>query len=136
MALYQETRVNKGVLLSNSSTFIASMEIEENTQAQIPQLTRSSDVWFDDGTVVLQAETTLFRVYRGVLVAQSPIFRDTFAIPQPPAQEMYEGCPVILLHDSPGDLELFLLATHDAGYVNLLGYSARFAARTDSESSH
>ncbi|KAJ7729964.1 hypothetical protein B0H16DRAFT_1586082 [Mycena metata] len=75
-----------------------------------------SDVWFEDGTVVLQAETTLFRVYRGVLAAQSPIFRDTFAIPQPPTPETYEGCPLVVLPDAPGELRYFLMATHDAGY--------------------
>jgi hypothetical protein len=32
---------------------------------------RSTDVWYDDGTLVLCAEDTLFRVYRGVLAAQS-----------------------------------------------------------------
>ncbi|KAJ6516606.1 hypothetical protein C8R47DRAFT_1000600 [Mycena vitilis] len=75
-----------------------------------------SDVWFDDGTVVLQAEKTLFRVYRGVLAAQSPIFRDAFAIPQPAMQDTYEGCPLVVLHDSALELRIFLLATHDAGY--------------------
>ncbi|KAF8193928.1 hypothetical protein K438DRAFT_1969224 [Mycena galopus ATCC 62051] len=73
-------------------------------------------VWFDDGTVVLQAEKTLFRVYRGVLAAQSPIFRDTFAIPQPPTQDTYDGCLLVILHDSPEDLRIFLKAIHDAGY--------------------
>ncbi|KAJ7652868.1 hypothetical protein DFH06DRAFT_1205853 [Mycena polygramma] len=76
-----------------------------------------SDIWFDDGTVVLQAENALFRVYRGVLAAQSPIFRDTFSIPQPATQDTYEGCPLVVLHDSATDLRLFLLATHDAGYL-------------------
>ncbi|KAJ7447507.1 hypothetical protein B0H11DRAFT_2082381 [Mycena galericulata] len=93
------------------------MDVEQDTEPT--QLVRSSEVWFDDGTVVLQAEKTLFRVYRGVLAAQSPIFRDTFAIPQPPAQdsETYEGCPLVLLHDSAHDLKLFLMAIHDAGYL-------------------
>ncbi|KAJ7842915.1 hypothetical protein B0H13DRAFT_2676471 [Mycena leptocephala] len=83
---------------------------------ETPTLQRSEDLWFDDGTVVLKAQTTLFRVYRGILAAQSPIFRDTFAIPQPVAQEMYDGLPIILLPDSPADLKIFLAATHDPGY--------------------
>ncbi|KAJ7128809.1 hypothetical protein C8R43DRAFT_1027223 [Mycena crocata] len=78
-------------------------------------LTRSN-VWFDDGTVVLQAEATLFRVYRGVLAAQSPIFRDTFTIPQPVEQDMYDGYPQLIVHDTADDLKIFLLALHDAGY--------------------
>ncbi|KAJ7495407.1 hypothetical protein FB451DRAFT_1077050 [Mycena latifolia] len=88
----------------------------EVDQQQYAQLVQSPDVWFDDGTVVLQAEKTLFRVYRGVLAAQSPIFSDTFAIPQPPKEDLYEGCPLVVLHDSPQDLTLFLSALHDAGY--------------------
>ncbi|KAJ7735564.1 hypothetical protein DFH07DRAFT_753823 [Mycena maculata] len=84
------------------------MDVESTEPAS---LVRSPDVWFE----VLQAETTLFRVYRGVLAAQSPIFRDTFAIPQPPTQETYEGCPLVVLHDSASDLRHFLTATHDAG---------------------
>ncbi|KAJ7104978.1 hypothetical protein C8R44DRAFT_715631 [Mycena epipterygia] len=91
------------------------MDLEDD-ELNFGPLVRSPDVWFDDGTVVLQAETTLFRVYRGVLAAQSPIFRDTFAIPQPPTQDTYEGCLLIVLHDSPDDLKEFLLAIHDAGY--------------------
>ncbi|KAJ7642455.1 hypothetical protein DFH06DRAFT_928666, partial [Mycena polygramma] len=49
------------------------------------------------------------------VAAQSPIFRDAFSIPQPATQETYEGCPLLVLHDSAADLRLFLLATHDAG---------------------
>ncbi|KAJ7801779.1 hypothetical protein B0H14DRAFT_2386113, partial [Mycena olivaceomarginata] len=60
-----------------------------------------------------------FRVYRGTLAAQSPIFRDTFAIPQPVAQEMYGGVSMILLADSPSDLKIFLAATHDTGYKSV-----------------
>ncbi|KAJ6607578.1 hypothetical protein B0H10DRAFT_1817689, partial [Mycena sp. CBHHK59/15] len=78
---------------------------------------RSTDVWFEDGTVVLKAARTLFRVYRGILSAQSPIFHDTFSIPQPTTQEMYDGCPVVVLHDFPNDLRVFLAATHNPGYL-------------------
>ncbi|KAJ7165467.1 hypothetical protein C8R43DRAFT_878512 [Mycena crocata] len=75
-----------------------------------------SDIWFKDGTVVLQAERTLFRVYRGVLASQSSIFHDTFGMPQPAEEPLYEGCPILVLQDSPDDVRSFLLAIHDAGY--------------------
>ncbi|KAJ6605593.1 hypothetical protein DFH09DRAFT_967261 [Mycena vulgaris] len=91
-------------------------DYEQNPGTGASPLTQSTEVWFDDGTVVLQAEATLFRVYRGVLAAQSSIFSDMFAIPQPPTQETYAGCPLVLLHDSPEDLKLFLMVLHDAGY--------------------
>ncbi|KAJ7617965.1 hypothetical protein FB45DRAFT_840759 [Roridomyces roridus] len=79
-------------------------------------LVRSSELWFDDGTVILQAENTLFRAYRGVLAAQSPVFKDTFSIPQPKEQETVDGCPLLQVHDSARDFEMFLSALHDAGY--------------------
>ncbi|KAJ7142756.1 hypothetical protein C8R44DRAFT_974329 [Mycena epipterygia] len=80
-------------------------------------LERSPDIWFDDGTIVLRAGRTLFRVFRGILAAQSPIFRDTFAIPQPPTQEMYDACAVLEIQDSPKDLRMLLMATHDPTYA-------------------
>ncbi|KAJ7624495.1 hypothetical protein FB45DRAFT_1030634 [Roridomyces roridus] len=80
-------------------------------------LVRSPDVWFDDGTIILQAEHTLFRAYRGVLAAQSSIFRDTLSIPQPEEQETFDGCTVVKVHDTAQDFQLFLSATHNAGYL-------------------
>ncbi|KAJ7459345.1 hypothetical protein FB451DRAFT_971995, partial [Mycena latifolia] len=71
-----------------------------------PTLIRPTEVWFDDGTVVLQAEGTLF--WCTVASWQSPIFRDMVTIPQPSAGDTYEGCPLIILQDSPKDLALFL----------------------------
>ena len=55
------------------------------------------DLWFDDGNVVLVAENTAFRLYRGLLTRQSEIFRDMFLMPQSEAiaTETYEGCPVV-----------------------------------------
>ncbi|KAJ7606357.1 hypothetical protein DFH06DRAFT_1486902 [Mycena polygramma] len=76
----------------------------------------SPEFWFDDGTVVLQVETTLYRVYRGLLAARSTVFRDTFSIPQP-AEEKTEigGCPVVRLHDKATDFNHFLKALHQYG---------------------
>ena len=78
-------------------------------------MTRCEDVWFDDGTVVLQAETTLFRVYRGVLKAQSPFFDDLFALPQQDSEqfEKYEDCPLVTMHDLATDARVFLKAMFD-----------------------
>ncbi|KAJ7624366.1 hypothetical protein FB45DRAFT_836427 [Roridomyces roridus] len=86
--------------------------------AESSPLVRSPELWFDDGTIIIQAENTLFRVYRGILAAQSPVFRDTFSIPQPDdsEQETFEGCPLLQVHDSARDFKMFLSALHDAGY--------------------
>jgi len=75
----------------------------------------SLDVWYSDGSVVLVAEKTAFRVHGTILAANSEIFKDMFAIPQPaspdPDAETYEGCPVLSV-----DLKHFLKAIYDFGY--------------------
>ncbi|KAJ7668678.1 hypothetical protein DFH06DRAFT_1321912 [Mycena polygramma] len=69
---------------------------------------RSPELWFDDGSVVLQAQNTQFRVHWGVLSNQSTVFRDMRGLPQPPDQDSVEGCPVIELSDSADDVEYLL----------------------------
>ncbi|KAI0081009.1 hypothetical protein K474DRAFT_1657193 [Panus rudis PR-1116 ss-1] len=79
-------------------------------------LQRSSDVWFDDGNVVIVAQGTAFRVHRGVVARKSDIFRDMFSIPQPAASletEMYDGCPVVHVSDSRVEVMLLLAAMYD-----------------------
>ena len=72
-------------------------------------------LWFYDGSVVLKADDTLFRVYSGLLAQLSPVFRDMFAFPQPCAgdDETYEGCPVVHMPDAADELQPFLRAMHD-----------------------
>ena len=81
------------------------------------QIQRDLHLWFDDGSIVLQAESTQFRVYRGILAANSPVFKDMFSLPQPNGEELVEGCPVVTLHDSAVDMGHFLRSIHDAGCV-------------------
>lgn len=81
-----------------------------------PELFRSTEFWFDDGTVVLQVENTLYRVYRGLLSSRSTVFHDTFSIPQPVEERTeIEGCPVVQLHDRSKDFTRFLKALHHYG---------------------
>ncbi|KAJ7146479.1 hypothetical protein C8R44DRAFT_656805 [Mycena epipterygia] len=81
------------------------------------KLVRSRDFWFDDGTVVLYVENTLYRVYRGLLASRSTVFRDTFAVPQSATKEnaQIEGCLVVRLHDQARDFTRFLIALHHFG---------------------
>jgi hypothetical protein len=111
--LYKDSLPSTSILTKSPAGLSFWMNTLEPGEISTPSSHRSTDVWFDDRTVVLRAGATLFRVYRGILVAQSPIFRHTFAIPQPATQEMYEGCPVVELHDLPDELGIFLVATHD-----------------------
>ncbi|KAL4252264.1 hypothetical protein ABKN59_002585 [Abortiporus biennis] len=91
------------------------------TSGQAPslqtELKRCPELWFDDGTIIIRAEDTLFRVYAGQLSRCSPVFKDTFSLPQPPladgVNELYEGCPLVVLNDSAADIEAFLLAIFD-----------------------
>jgi len=71
---------------------------------------RCSDLWLPDGSIILQAENILFRVYSGLLSLHSPFFRDLFSLPQPPSQDMYEGIPVVQMLETANDLRYFLLA--------------------------
>ena len=77
---------------------------------------RHPDLWFSDGSVVLKAETTLFRVHMSILSRHSIFFRDMFTLPQPPQQaqdDVVEGCPVVSLQDSADDLASLLVAIYD-----------------------
>ncbi|KAJ7442592.1 hypothetical protein B0H11DRAFT_2236697 [Mycena galericulata] len=69
-----------------------------------PNLTREENLWFPDATLVIQAETHVFRVSHGILAAKSPVF------PQPGDGEMYDGCSLVRLSGSALDTTYFLKA--------------------------
>jgi hypothetical protein len=74
---------------------------------------RSETLWFEDGNLILEADATQFRVYHGVLVKQSSVFRDMLSIPQPSEQDLVEGVPLVRLHDSSEEVTHFLSALYD-----------------------
>ncbi|KAJ6477830.1 hypothetical protein C8R47DRAFT_1219735 [Mycena vitilis] len=47
-------------------------------------LTRVASLWFEDDNLILRAESSLFRVSKGVLAARSSVFRDMLSFPVPP----------------------------------------------------
>jgi hypothetical protein len=79
--------------------------------ATTPEIKHSTP-WFNDGNIVLQVESTQFRVFRGVLATASTVFNDMFSIPQPPSPggELVEGCLVVHLQDSAQDWQYGLKA--------------------------
>jgi hypothetical protein len=92
-----------------------SLEPEDSANAVRRQsFTRSTDVWFDDGTLIIEADDMYFRVYKGILSTNSPVFEDMLSIPQPIGEGavVYEGCPVVKLYDSSTDVMHFLKALH------------------------
>jgi hypothetical protein len=59
--------------------------------------------YFDDGNIILQAGSTHFKVYRGILSAHSEVFRAMFTIPQPANEIISDGCSIVRLSDSAKD---------------------------------
>lgn len=76
-----------------------------------------SDLWFEDGNLILQAENTIFRIYRGHLSARSSVFRDMFEFP-PPAEgnRTLDGMPIIEVYDTAEDMKQFLRAILDSEF--------------------
>lgn len=87
------------------------MSTDSDSNAQ-SDATRS-EVWFDDGSVVLQAANVQFKVHRSVLCRHSSVFRDVFSMPHPRDEPTVDSCPVIHLQDSAEDLKHMLLALYD-----------------------
>ncbi|KAF8216885.1 hypothetical protein K438DRAFT_1658397 [Mycena galopus ATCC 62051] len=80
-------------------------------QPENVSITRS-EMWHSDGSVVLQAASTQFRVHWSVLAMHSTVFRDLQGLPQPPEQPTVEMCPVVELSDHPDDVEYLLKALY------------------------
>jgi BTB/POZ domain len=89
--------------------------VSDTPTINICECTRHSDVWFDDGSIVLCVEKNLFRVHRTILCSHSEIFSDMFGLPRPlPVDEhMIEGCPVVWLPDRACDVEQLLKAMYN-----------------------
>ncbi|KAJ7490854.1 hypothetical protein FB451DRAFT_1079609 [Mycena latifolia] len=71
---------------------------------------RVRELWFEDGNVVIQAGSSQFRLYRGILAARSPVFQDMFSFPQPPDSELVDECPVVHIPDAATEVTHFLKA--------------------------
>ncbi|KAJ7109632.1 hypothetical protein C8R43DRAFT_1079683 [Mycena crocata] len=67
-----------------------------------------SEIWMPYGDIILQVQSTQFRVNRDILAKHSPVFRDLFSVPQPPHQGTVEGCHVVQLSDAAEDWALLL----------------------------
>lgn len=76
---------------------------------------RSSDLWFDEGTAVLQAESMQFRIHLGLLAANLSVFKDMMSIPHPESEETVDGCVLIHLSDKAVDVEHMLKALYHRG---------------------
>ncbi|KAJ6616627.1 hypothetical protein B0H10DRAFT_1799065 [Mycena sp. CBHHK59/15] len=98
----------------------AKVQVPRGSDESLPsstQVKRSPDIWFEDGTIILEAECTQFKVFKGILAANSTVFNDMLVIGSfPDISEMVEGCPVVRVYDTALDLMHFLKAIHHGGY--------------------
>lgn len=71
---------------------------------------RDEELWLDDGNIILVSKGVVFKVYRGLLAAQSPIFGDMFAVASSSSGAHFGDIPIVRLADSPEDLRHLLRA--------------------------
>jgi len=100
-------------------------------------LRRHPDLWFDDGSVICQAEDTLFKVHISQLSRHSVFFRDMFSLPQPQTGSANfavhlddQEIAVIYLHDKAEDVGNLLTALYDGPYVFSYDLSSLLILRT------
>ncbi|KAM5544921.1 hypothetical protein V8D89_001819 [Ganoderma adspersum] len=79
---------------------------------------RDSEVWFEDGNIIVIAQTTAFRFHKSVVSIHCSVFRDLFSIPRPslPGEEVDEtfdgGCPVVRVSDTSYDFRELIRAIY------------------------
>ena len=77
---------------------------------------RDSEIWFEDGNVVVIAQTTAFRFHKSVVSLHSSVFRDLFSIPQPSGspvgEESFDSCPVVHVSDTSYDFRELIRAIY------------------------
>ncbi|KAI0720783.1 hypothetical protein C8T65DRAFT_567022 [Cerioporus squamosus] len=66
------------------------------------------EFWMEKGNLVLLTRRVAFKVYRGLLAMQSPVFSDMFSAADAGTSSKLEGCPVVEMQDSPEDLRHLL----------------------------
>lgn len=117
--------------IRDSSIDSPTSESGSTTATETTTLRKHEDLWFTDGSVVLQTRSVLFRVHSSLLSRHSVFFRDMFSLPPPGnhshttipptrsplnlalAEQTYDGCPLVELHDSAEDVKNLLIALYD-----------------------
>ncbi|KAI0742372.1 hypothetical protein C8Q80DRAFT_1258645 [Daedaleopsis nitida] len=81
---------------------------EERAACGALGLVQDETFWFSDGSLVLVAGTSAFKIYHGVLASQSAVFADMLSLPRSSTDPSINGCPILELLDSPEDLRYLL----------------------------
>ena len=77
---------------------------DSSSELEHATLKHDDEFWFDDGNLILVARGTGFKIYRGLLTAQSSVFADMFATSSVEDTEKHADCPVVHLTESSDDL--------------------------------
>jgi hypothetical protein len=83
---------------------------DQSNTAQVPVL-HSKTFWFRDGTIILQAQNTQFRVHLSFLGANSEVFNEKSLMSQigvDDDSDSVEGCSIFSVNDLKEDRENFL----------------------------
>ncbi|GJE90384.1 hypothetical protein PsYK624_065150 [Phanerochaete sordida] len=72
-----------------------------------------SEMFFDDGNIMLVAEKTSYKVHRSVLSRKSALFKDLLSLPQPDSEEKLDGLPMVRLLDAAEDITMLLDAIYN-----------------------
>lgn len=84
-----------------------------------PQVYRIPGLWFDDGNIVIQAQSSQYRLYRYLLSRKSPVLAEILARTDHAKVDCGNGCNLdfVELDDEEEDLTCFLRALVDSSCV-------------------
>ena len=71
---------------------------------------KRSRIWFDDGSIILQAEDTQFCVHKSVILKHFPTLNDFVSSSQ---SQSSDACAIMNLSDSAKDWESLLTMIYD-----------------------
>jgi hypothetical protein len=98
-----------------------------------------ADLWYTDGNIILETESSSFKVYSGILAQKSSVFRDMLSLPQP-TETCPKDVPTVRLYDSAEELTWFLKAILDPEFfesppaptdLNVIGGILRLSLKYD-----
>jgi len=99
----------------------------DNVVENIVDVQIEHTLWFHDGTVVLQAGSTLFKLHTSILGSRSVVFDNCLNWGQLPPSSggqpvfsegcVFEGDTVIKILDDEQDARFFFMAIYDSGSV-------------------
>lgn len=90
-------------------------KIEENQQQQQPACHPS--LWYEDGNVIIIADSTLFRVHQSMLSRRSPVFKALISLADRSDDERVnskDACLKITIDDAKEDVERLIPSLYNS----------------------